>query len=48
MITLINGAWHFGEAAWDFNLDRIKRQIRAILTGCNYVVAIEFAPFRST
>jgi hypothetical protein len=25
MITLINGAWHFGEAAWDFDLDRIKR-----------------------
>jgi hypothetical protein len=47
MITLINGAWHFGEAAWDFNLDRIKRQIRAILAGCNYVVAIEFAPFRN-
>ena len=22
MITLINGAWHFGEAAWDFSLNR--------------------------
>jgi hypothetical protein len=32
MITLINGAWHFGEAAWDFDLDRIKRQIRAVAT----------------
>jgi len=25
MITLINGAWHFGEAAWDFDLNRIIR-----------------------
>ena len=47
MITLINGAWHFGEASWDFDLNRIKRQIRAILAGYNYVVAIEFAPFRN-
>jgi hypothetical protein len=47
MITLINGAWHFGEGAWDLDLNRIKRQIRAILTGYNYVVAIEFACFRN-
>jgi hypothetical protein len=47
MLTLLNGAWHFGEHAWDFDLERIKRQIRAILAGYHYVVAIEFACFRN-
>jgi hypothetical protein len=44
-ITLINDPWHFDERAWEFDLDRMKREIRPILAGCNYVVAIEFACF---
>ena len=45
MITLINDLWHFDERTWDFDLDRMKRQIRSLLAGCNYVVSIEFAYF---
>jgi hypothetical protein len=47
MITLLNGTWRFGDGAWDFDLNRIKRQISAILTSCNYVAATEFTPFRN-
>ena len=46
-ITIINGDWQFSEKSQDFDLERLKRQIRKILRGYNYIVMIEFAYIRN-
>jgi hypothetical protein len=46
-ITIISPDWDFDEKNWSLDLDRIKRHVRKLLRGYNYLLHIEFAYFRN-
>jgi hypothetical protein len=47
MTTIIDQDWHFSDKAWEFDIDRIKQQVRNRFRGLNYIFMIELAVFRN-
>jgi hypothetical protein len=46
-ITIISPDWDFDEKNWRLDLGQIKRNVRTLLRGYNYLLHIEFAYFRN-